>query len=92
MMSFYEVLRCLLCDVLRRLEHISKNDVYSVTFLGRPQKYLSQVFVTFQKYPTKMVSCDFPRFIEILIVGYFYTFSHLYTFLHSHTFLNLYTF
>ena len=55
MMSFYEVLRCLLCDVLRRLEHFSKNDVYSVTFLGRPQKYLSQVFVTFQKYPTKMV-------------------------------------
>ena len=29
------------------------------------QKYLSQVFVIFQRYPTKMFSCDFRRFIEI---------------------------
>ena len=29
------------------------------------KKYLLQVFVTFQKYPTKMVSCNFGRIIEI---------------------------
>ena len=30
-----------------------------------PQRYLAQVFVIFQKYPTKMVSCDFHRVNEI---------------------------
>ena len=29
------------------------------------QKYLSQVFVMFQKFPTKMVSCDFRRVTKI---------------------------
>ena len=29
------------------------------------QKHLLQVFVTFQKYPTKIVSCDFRRVIKI---------------------------
>ena len=49
---------------LRRFEHISKKcllrDVSETS-----QKHLSQVFVIFQKYPTKMVSCDFGRVTEI---------------------------
>ena len=49
---------------LRRLEHISKKclfrDVYETS-----QKCLSQVFVIFQKYPTKIFLCDFRGVIEI---------------------------
>ena len=29
------------------------------------QKYLSQVFLVFQKYPTKMISCDFRKVFTI---------------------------
>ena len=62
---------------LRRLQHISfvwrLQDISSISqkrCLFRDiseisQKYLSQVFVIFQKYPTKMASCVFRRVIEI---------------------------
>ena len=49
-----------------------KKDVFFVTSLGRlehisetSQKHLSQVFLFFQKYVTKMISCDFCRLITI---------------------------
>ena len=49
---------------LIRLKHISKRclirDVSETS-----QKHLSQAFVIFQKYPTKMVSCDLRRFVTI---------------------------
>ena len=34
---------------------------------GTSQKYPSQLFVTFQKYPMKMVSFDFLRVIRISV-------------------------
>ena len=49
---------------LRRLEHISKNDAFSVTSLRRLKDVSRKVFVIFQQYPTKMVSCDFRRVIK----------------------------
>ena len=47
---------------LRRLEHISKCLFCDVSEAS--QKYLSQVYVIFRKYPTKMFSCDFRKVIE----------------------------
>ena len=49
---------------LRRLVHISKKmSIRDVSETS--QKYLSQVFVIFQKHPTKMISCDFRRVIKM---------------------------
>ena len=48
---------------LRRPEHISKK-ISFLWYLWDVSKHLSQVFVIFQKYSTKIVSCDFPRVTE----------------------------
>ena len=45
-----------------RISDTSQKDIY-LRYIS--QKYLLQVFVTFQKYLTKMVSCDVPKVIEI---------------------------
>ena len=52
--------KCFSCDVFKITENLKK-DIYSVT----SQKYFLKVFVTFQKYPTKLVSCDIRRVIEL---------------------------
>ena len=49
---------------LRRLEHISKRRLFH-NVSETSQIPLSKVFVVFQKYPTKMISCDFRRVITI---------------------------
>ena len=49
---------------LRRLEHISKRCLFR-DVSETSQKHLSQVFLVFQKYVTKMISCDFRRVITI---------------------------
>ena len=73
--------RCLFCDVfktsqkhlkidafcvtsLRCLEHISERCLFRV-ISEMSQKRLSQMFVIFQKHPTKMLSSDFRRLTEI---------------------------
>ena len=43
------------------LEDLNQISIESET----SQKHLTQVFVAFQKYLTKIVSCDFRRVIEI---------------------------
>ena len=49
---------------LRRLEHFSKK--ISIPWrLSDVSKYLWQVFEIFQKYPTKMVLCDFRKVTEV---------------------------
>ena len=45
-----------------RISDTSQKDIY-LRYIS--QKYLLQVFVTFQKYLTKTVSCDVPKVIEI---------------------------
>ena len=71
--------RWLFCDVFKTSQIHLKKDVFCVTSLRRlkniSKKILSlrglknisrsQVFVIFQKYPTKMISCDFRRVIII---------------------------
>ena len=57
--------KSLLCDVLRRLKHISQKRCLFRDVSETSQKHLSQVFVIFQKYPTKIISCDFRRVITI---------------------------
>ena len=73
--------RCLFCDVFKMSQKHLKRDVFCVTSLRRleniskkmsfrdvyetSQKLLSQVFLVFQKYVTKMISCDFRRVITI---------------------------
>ena len=49
---------------LRRLEQISKRCIFR-DVSETSQKHSSQVFVIFQKYSRKMVSCHFRRFITI---------------------------
>ena len=69
------------CDVLKTSQKHLKKDVICVTSLRRlediskrcllrevsetSQKHLSQVFLVFQKYVTKIISCDFRRLITI---------------------------
>ena len=49
---------------LRRLKHISKRCLFW-DVSETSQKYLVEVFVTFQKYPTKMVLSGFLRVTEL---------------------------
>ena len=49
---------------LRRLKNISKKTSF-LWHLWGVSKNLSQVFAVFQKYPTKMISCDFHRVITV---------------------------
>ena len=49
---------------LRLLEHIAKRCLF-LNVSEMPQKHLSQMLVIFQKYPTKIVPCDFRRVTEI---------------------------
>ena len=59
--------KCLLCDMmsLRRLKHISEKGCLFHDVSEMLQKDLSQVFLVFQKYVTKMTWCDFRRVITI---------------------------
>ena len=57
--------RWLLCDVFKTSSIYLKKRCLFRDVSDTSQKYLSQVFVIFQKYPTKMVSCDFRRVIKI---------------------------
>ena len=49
---------------LRRLKNISKKTSF-LWHLWGVSKNLSQVFAVFQKYPTKMISCDFHGVITV---------------------------
>ena len=51
------------CDVFKTSQIHLRKDVHDIS--ERSLKYILQVFVTYQKYPTKTVSCDFRRVIEI---------------------------
>ena len=50
---------------LRRLKHISEKGCLFHDVSETSQKDLSQVFLVFQKYVTKMTWCDFRRVITI---------------------------
>ena len=49
---------------LRRHRHISKRCLFR-DVSEKSQKHLSQVILVFQKYVTKMISCNFRRLITI---------------------------
>ena len=49
---------------LRHLEHISKKILFC-DVSETSQEQISQEFAAFQKYPTKMISCDIRRVITI---------------------------
>ena len=63
----------LFCDVFKTSKTYLEKNVLSISqkrcifrdVSGTSQKHLSQVFVIFQKYPTKMVLCDIRKGITI---------------------------
>ena len=59
--------RCLLCDVFKMSRAHLKKDIYSNirAYLWGVSKTSRQVFVIFQRYPKKMVWCDFRRVITM---------------------------
>ena len=56
--------RCLLCNIFK-ISGISQKRCLFRDVSVTSHKHLSQVFLVFQKYPTRMISCDFRKVITI---------------------------
>ena len=57
----------LFCFVFKTSQINLKKDCLFRDVSETAQKHLSQVFVIFQKYPTEMILCHFPRVITISV-------------------------